>query len=56
MIAHGGWGEQRVTANGRGLSLGVMKMSTVDCGDGCTTPNTLKTSELYALNVKLRSM
>lgn len=41
-----------MTANGCGLALGVMKMSTMDCGYGCTTLNTLKTIELYALNVK----
>lgn len=39
-----------VTVNGyRGFFLGVMKMFKIYCGDGCTTLNILKTTELYNL-------
>lgn len=33
----------------RGFPSGTIKMFE-NCGDGRTTPNTLKTNELYALN------
>lgn len=35
---------------GWGFSLGRGKRSQIDCGDGSTCANTLKTTELYSLN------
>lgn len=39
------WGK-RMTASRLAVSLGVMKMFGIDCGDGCTSLNTLKITEL----------
>lgn len=40
-----------MTANMYGVSfLGDENVLKLDCGDGCTTPNILETTELYALN------
>ena len=38
-----------MTANGYRVFFAVMKISKIDCGDGCTTLNILNTAELYTL-------
>lgn len=42
-------GTNKMIPNGHFLRR-VMKCSEIDCGDHCTTLNSLKTIELYTLN------
>lgn len=38
---------------GTGFLSEVMKLCAMDCGDGCTVLNTLKTTELYVMNGRI---
>lgn len=40
-----------MTANGFGVSGGILKCSQIDCGKGCTTLNVLELIEVYDLSV-----
>lgn len=44
-------GDWEVTANGFGVSGGILKCSQIDCGKGCTTLNVLELIEVYDLSV-----
>lgn len=53
LVSAKGWGmlgrNKDWPFNGYGVFLGGENILELDCGDGCTTLNILKTIELYAL-------